>query len=130
MKVHEKIRFMREERNWSQDEMAAKLNMSLNGYSKIERGETKVHIPKLEQISDVLEMDVIELMALGEKCVYYSANGSGNSNSHNITGSAELAFEIQKQQMQLEMKDKELAMKDREIAYLKELLDMAKNAKS
>ncbi len=115
MKVHEKIRFMREERNWSQDEMAAKLNMSLNGYSKIERGETKVHIPKLEQIADVLEMDAVELMALGEKCFYYSANGNG----YNIIGSAELTFENQKLQLQLEMKDKELALQQREIELLK-----------
>jgi transcriptional regulator with XRE-family HTH domain len=47
MKVHEKIRNLREAKNWSQEEMAAKLNMSVNGYSKIERGETKAYIPKL-----------------------------------------------------------------------------------
>lgn len=129
MKVYEKIRFMREERNWSQEEMAAKLNMSLNGYSKIERGETKVHIPKLEQIAEILEMDVVELMALGEKCVYLRGNDN-NTIGYNINGSTELAFENQKQQLIIELKNKELAMKDREIAYLKELLDMAKNAKS
>ncbi|MEI7840802.1 MAG: helix-turn-helix transcriptional regulator [Methylococcaceae bacterium] len=34
MKIHEKIRSMRESQNLSQQEMAAKLNMSVNGYSK------------------------------------------------------------------------------------------------
>jgi len=62
---------MRESKNWSQEEMAAKLNMSVNGYSKIERGETKAYIPKLEQISEVLEMDLMELMSLGEKHVAF-----------------------------------------------------------
>ncbi|WP_231924856.1 MULTISPECIES: helix-turn-helix domain-containing protein [Gallibacterium] len=35
MKVNEKIRSLRESRNWSQEEMANKLGMSTNGYSKI-----------------------------------------------------------------------------------------------
>ena len=39
MKVHEKIRLIRESKHWSQEDMAEKLNMSLNGYVKIERGE-------------------------------------------------------------------------------------------
>jgi len=120
MKVHEKIRFMREERNWSQDEMAAKLNMSLNGYSKIERGESKVHIPKLEQIAETLEMDAIELMALGEKCFYYNVNGNNGNTGYNIIGSAELTFENQKLQLLLEIKDKELALQQREITLLQQ----------
>jgi transcriptional regulator with XRE-family HTH domain len=78
MKVHKKIRFMRDSKNWSQEEMAAKLNMSVNGYSKIERGETKAYIPKLEQISEVLEMDLIELMSFGEKHVYLISDNSNN----------------------------------------------------
>jgi transcriptional regulator with XRE-family HTH domain len=49
MKVQEKIRSMRESKNWSKEEMATKLNMSVNGYSKIERGETNLHLSKLEQ---------------------------------------------------------------------------------
>jgi transcriptional regulator with XRE-family HTH domain len=53
MKVHEKIRFLREAKNWSQEEMAKKLNLSVNGYSKIERGETKTYNPKLEDIAKV-----------------------------------------------------------------------------
>lgn len=130
MKVHEKIRFMREERNWSQEEMADKLSMSVNGYSKIERGETKVHIPKLEQIAEVLEMDVIELMSLGEKCVYLRGHDN-NTIGYNIIGSTELTFENQKLQLHLELKDKELLMKDREIENLKKIISLLeKDSKS
>lgn len=49
MEVHEKIRFLRESKDWSQEAMAGKLNMSVSGYSKIERGETKIAIPKLKK---------------------------------------------------------------------------------
>ena len=40
MNVHEKIRKLRETKHWSQEEMAERMSMSLNGYAKIERGET------------------------------------------------------------------------------------------
>ena len=34
MSVNEKIRKIREAKDWSQEQMAEKLNMSLNGYAK------------------------------------------------------------------------------------------------
>lgn len=62
MSVNEKIRKFREAKDWSQEQMAEKLNMSLNGYAKIERGESKIYLDKLEQIAQVFDIDVIELM--------------------------------------------------------------------
>lgn len=125
MKVHEKIRSLREAKNWSQEDMAAKLNMSINGYSKIERGETKAHIPKLEQIADVFDVDLIELIPLDGKNVFLFSNNNGDG-CHIFNSETEVVFENEKLQLMLELKDKELAMKDREIGYLKELLDMSK----
>ena len=118
MKVHEKIRTLREAKNWSQEDMAEKLNMSVSGYSKIERGETKTYIPKLEQIAEALNVDLVELIPQNGNHIYMS---SGDGNYCNIIGSpAGLSFEIQKQQLQLEMKDKELFMQQREIEILRE----------
>lgn len=48
MEYNKKIRVLREIRQWSQEDMAEKLNMSVNGYAKIERGETKLTLNKLE----------------------------------------------------------------------------------
>jgi transcriptional regulator with XRE-family HTH domain len=124
MEVYKKIRFLRESKNWSQEEMAEKLNMSPSGYSKIERGETKVAIPKLVKIAEVFEVDLIELIPLDGKDVYLNNNHSNNGCHFN--GSAELAFELQKQQLIIELKDKELAMKDREIESLREILALLK----
>jgi transcriptional regulator with XRE-family HTH domain len=39
VKIYEKIHFMRQLQGWSQEEMADKLSMSVNGYAKIERGK-------------------------------------------------------------------------------------------
>ena len=60
--MNDKIRKVRESKAWSQEQMAEKLNMSLNGYAKIERGETKLYLDKLEQIAQVFDIDVVELM--------------------------------------------------------------------
>lgn len=48
MKINEKIKHLREGKHWSQEEMAQKLNMSKNGYAKIERGETSASLGRLE----------------------------------------------------------------------------------
>lgn len=42
-----------------------KMDMSLNGYAKIERGETKLYLDKLEQVAQILDIDVVELIQSG-----------------------------------------------------------------
>lgn len=42
MSVNEKVRLFRELNQWSQEEMAERMNMSVAGYAKIERGETNI----------------------------------------------------------------------------------------
>lgn len=128
MKIQEKIRFIREARDWSQEEMAAKLNMSTNGYAKIERGETKASIPKLEQIAEIFGVELMELLSFGEKHVAFLV---GDSNTGcNIIGSSELAFEIQKLQLIVNHKDEIIDNQKQEIAYLKEMLELLKKAQA
>ena len=67
MSVNEKIRKVRESKAWSQEQMAEKLNMSLNGYAKIERGETKLYLDKRSKIAQVFDIDVVELMQFDGK---------------------------------------------------------------
>ena len=129
MKIQEKIRFIREARDWSQEEMAAKLNMSTNGYAKIERGETKASIPKLEQIADIFGVELMELLSFGEKHVAFLL-GDSNSGCNVIVGSSELAFEIQKLQLIVSHKDEIIGNQKQEIAYLKEMLELLKKAQS
>lgn len=56
------IRKKREERNYTQEYLAYKLNISQNAYSKIELGYTKITVERLFQIAEVLEMDAAELL--------------------------------------------------------------------
>jgi transcriptional regulator with XRE-family HTH domain len=128
MKIQEKIRFMRESRHWSQEEMADKLGMSTNGYAKIERGETRAFIPKLEQIAEAFEVDLMELLSFGEKNFF--AIGDSNNGFCNITGTSELAFEIQKLQLVVSHKDELLVHQKQEITHLREMVALLKEAKS
>lgn len=146
MKIHEKIRTLRKEKHWTQGEMAEKLGMSILGYAKVERGETDYqlgmenYLSKIAKIADALGVDVENLIEGHEKhiCLIGLTGGdnSGFNSSNIVIGSpAELAFELQKLQMQLDMKDKELtmqqreiALKDKEISHLEELLEMHKNS--
>lgn len=56
------IRQKREYRNYTQEYLAYKLNISQNAYSKIELGYTKITVERLFQIADILEFDVITLI--------------------------------------------------------------------
>ena len=51
--------------------MSEKLNMSLSGYAKFERGETKLYLDKLKQIVQILDIDVVELIQSGEKNICF-----------------------------------------------------------
>lgn len=139
LKVNDKLRLLRESRQWSQEELASKLGMSTKGYAKIERGETRSNIPRLEQISEIFDMDICELLAYGEQSKLSFNNSDNNfSNLNNFSlaiGSDEsLAHEVQKYQLQISHKDEIIAFKDeiiesqkREIQLLKDLIEQLKN---
>jgi transcriptional regulator with XRE-family HTH domain len=130
MKVHEKIRLIRESKNWSQEDMAAKLNMSLNGYAKIERGETKAYNPHLEQIAKVLEMDLLELMPTDKHICLISGDNTNNGHFNNVVidSPIELAFEIQKLQLMNTHKDETIEHLKQDIARLTEMLELYKKS--
>ncbi len=56
------IRNARLHRNYSQDYLAYKLNISQNAYSKVELGYTKVTVERLATIAEVLEVELIKLI--------------------------------------------------------------------
>ena len=63
----DKIRYFRNVKGWSQEEMADKLNLSLPAYSKIERNITDVGFKRLTQISKVYGITVVDLLSVSSK---------------------------------------------------------------
>ena len=58
------IRKVREYRDYTQDYLAAKLNISQNAYSKIELGYSRITIDRLFEIAQILEVDPVALISL------------------------------------------------------------------
>jgi transcriptional regulator with XRE-family HTH domain len=56
------IRKVREYRNYTQDYLAAKLEISQNAYSKIELGYSKITLDRLFHIALILEVEVTALL--------------------------------------------------------------------
>jgi len=56
------IRHAREQLNYTQEYLAAKLNISQNAYSKIELGYTKITVERLFQVAAILDVDIYTLI--------------------------------------------------------------------
>lgn len=132
MKVNEKIKLLRESRQWTQEEIAQKLSMTTKGYAKIERGETISNLPRIEQIAEVFDMDICELLAYGEEGKIYINNTDNNlTNSFISLGNG--SDEVQRLQHIIIHKDELLAHKEeiiegqkRELALLNQLIESLK----
>ena len=133
MSVNEKIRKIREAKDWSQEQMAEKLNMSLNGYAKIERGESKIYLDKLEQIAQVFDIDIIELMQSDGKNICFQIESPLGS-VYQGGGETQLLIEVERLKLALsharekeELLNKLLKQKDDEMKSLKELVNFIKS---
>jgi transcriptional regulator with XRE-family HTH domain len=131
MEVHEKIKFLRLTKDWSQEEVAVKLEMSPNGYGSIERGETDVNLSRLKQIAQLFGIAPSSLFDDGKNVFNFngSAEYSGYLQQHNQNYSGigscspeylQLQSECEKQALIIELKDKELALQQRENENLRE----------
>ena len=129
METYEKIRLARELNQWSQEEMAEKLEMSPSGYARIERGEVRLNIERLEQIAQILNIDVSYLIqkdinGITIQIIKDSENsniGDVNlfSNNHGIS-------EIEKLNLIIQHKDELLEQKTQELNMIKEMFELLK----
>lgn len=79
-----KIRKVRELKNKTQDHVAEEIGMTSSGYSRIERGEVRVSLERLEQIARALEVSPLELTRFDESVFftnYDSAHDQSFSNN-------------------------------------------------
>lgn len=62
MTIGNKIKKIRELKNYTQEHLAEKLGMSLAGYGKIERDETDISYSRLHQIAEALSVSVEDIV--------------------------------------------------------------------
>ncbi len=124
MRICDKIKFMRQAKSLSQEEMAEKLGLSINGYANIERGGTDALMSRIEQIAEVFEMDFMELMSFGERNVVCLTGGENHVYNvgiitHTSSASANFKHDLEKSQIIIEAQRSE-------IAHLKEIIELMK----
>lgn len=127
MSVHEKIRIIWKAKGLTLEEVAHQLGMSTNGYGDIERSATDVNLSRLEQISQLFDMELSELIDLNEKNVFNflgtQNTGIGTQNhctiASDLTEQLQLKFKLENQQLIIEQQTQE-------ITYLKEIIALMK----
>lgn len=130
--LNDKIRMLREMKSWSQEQMAERVDMSKNGYAKVERGETRLTVEALDKIAQAFDMDMTELININDKGLVYlfSENHNGTHYGNYYQGNESVLAENEKLQLSLKHKDELLDQKDmlietlqRENALLRSQLD-------
>ena len=130
MPIHEKIRLLRQVKGLTQEEVAERLNLSVNGYGKIERGNCDINLHRLEQIAEVFGVEVIEFLGTADRNVFNLSctNNMDTQNNHNYYTfeNSELKSELEKQQLIIQLKDKENELRDEKIRHLTEVVELLK----
>ncbi|QNL48997.1 helix-turn-helix transcriptional regulator [Olivibacter sp. SDN3] len=57
-----KIRLLRHQNGWSQEDVAKRLDISIPAFSKIETGITDVNLSRLQQIAKLFDMTIVQLL--------------------------------------------------------------------
>lgn len=103
------IKKFRELKNLTRDEVAEKLEMSVSGYSKLERGEVELTINKLYKISEILDVDVSQILNFDASQVF-------NVKDYGV---ANVDIKSQTNNYNDQYKDKYIRMLEEELARLK-----------
>src|ERR1700722_17194294 len=61
-----KIRLLRHQKGWSQEDVAKRLDISIPAFSKIETSITDINLSRLEQIATLFEMTVVQLLTFSD----------------------------------------------------------------
>lgn len=78
--IGENIKKFRELKNLTRESIAAELDLSVSGYSKIERNEVDLTLSRIKQISEILGVDVSQILN------FDASNIFNVSNNHTVQG--------------------------------------------
>ena len=60
--IGKRVKYFREQKNWTQEHIASKLHISQNSYSRIESGVSKLTVDRLLEIAEILRVNVSDLI--------------------------------------------------------------------
>lgn len=126
--IGQKIRELRMRKGYSQENLAEMLEMTTNGYAKIEQDKTpNLSVKRLEQIAEALDSNVQELYSLGDKNTHYigTQNNNDSSTSHYVINQ-NVPQEYQRLQIENEHFKEKIASLEQRIKDLEEIIALMK----
>jgi len=90
MLIEEKIKSIRELKNYTQGYMAEELGITQAAYSKIESGQTKLTMSKINDIAQIFDMPVEDLVAYDSQRYFNSFNNVKGSNNGSVIGNGDV----------------------------------------
>jgi len=114
LQLGQKIKKLRELKNFTQSHIASELGITQSAYSKMELGETEVSYSKLTKIAEVLGMAPEEIMTFNEQMIFnvmHNQTGNGFVVNKGISDNEKKLYEDQ------------IAQLKEEVNYLKKVLD-------
>jgi transcriptional regulator with XRE-family HTH domain len=114
-----KIRILREIKGYTQENMAAELNLSTKAYQKIEVGETQLTINRLNQISEILEISSLEILNFDENAIFDKKPIKLIDENLNLSPNSSL---ISAKNEQIEILKNEVSFLKEEIQFLRKII--------
>lgn len=74
MNIGDNIKKFRELKNITREQMASDLNMSLSGYSKIERNEIDLTISRIQQIAQIIGVNISQILNFDASQIFNVSN--------------------------------------------------------
>ena len=114
---HDKIRRIREAKDYKQEFMAMKLNISQRAYSSIENGQTQLTVERLFEIIKILDTSLPEIFE-------YEGGSVFNNNFNDTTSKNQVGnfYDTKNFEEERKLYERIIAMKEEEIAFLRSQL--------
>ena len=112
MNIGHNVKKYREQKDLSRQIVAREMQMSLSGYSKIERDEVDLTISRVEKIAQVLGVHISQILNIDATQIY---NVSGNQFAQGLVGAKSDNMNFYAD----EYKDKYIKMLEEQITKLK-----------
>lgn len=113
-KLGENIKKFREMRNFTQDYVAKKLEMTSQGYGRIERNEVEITIQKLYTIASILNTTIQDIVNFNDNLIFNNQQVHQKNETHYTNNNLQELKSIYEQLIKTQ---------EKEITYLRSLLE-------
>lgn len=101
--------------------------MSPSGYSKLERGETKLTVERVQQIADILQVSIFDLIATDQSVIHNINGGVGININNGVLNYIDDKIEIERLNLIIKHKEEIIVQKQKENEVLQDLLNKLTN---